>query len=142
MRDRHGFVLIAALIAIVLIALLITGAFFASGQEMSISRAVLRDQQTFAYAEYAMAHAISDWSVADRSRMALGETQSLATSSDDPLEATVFVTRLDSAIYSVVAEARLLTADGNGLRRRVGLVVCGDRTPPIRLPEQAWSELY
>ena len=142
MRDRHGFVLIAALIAIVLIALLITGAFFASGQEMSISRAVLRDQQTFAYAEYAMAHAISGWSVADRSRMAPGETQSLATSSDDPLEATVFVTRLDSAIYSVVAEARLLTADGYGLRRRVGLVVRGDRTPPIRLPEQAWSELY
>jgi hypothetical protein len=135
-------VLVAAIVAIVVIALLITGAFYATGQEVSVSRAELRDQQTFAYAEYAMAHAITEWSSADRSRMAVGQTSSLATSSDDPLRSTVFVTRLDSAIYSVVAEARLLTPDANGLARRVGLLVRGDRSPPIRLPEQAWSELY
>jgi hypothetical protein len=135
-------VLIAALIALVLIAVLITGAFFASGQDLSISRAELRDQQVFSYAEYAVAHAISDWSVADRSRMAVAETQSVARSSDDPLESTVFVTRLDSALYSVVAEARLTTADAAGLRRRVGLVIWGDRNPPVRIPQLGWSELY
>lgn len=134
--------LIAALVAIVLIAMLITGVFFATGQELSITRAELRDQQAFAYAEYAMAHAISEWSAADRSRMAVGETNSLASSSDDPLRSTVFVTRLDSGIYSVVAEARLLTADANGFVRRVGLLVRDERSPPVRLPEQAWSELY
>jgi hypothetical protein len=135
-------VLIAALVAIVLIALLITGSFFASGQDLSISRAELRDQQAFTYAEYAVAHAVSGWSVPARSQMAIGQTTTVATSLDDPLESTVFVTRLDSAIYSVVAEARLLTADVNGLRRRVGLLVKGDRSPPLRLSEQAWSELY
>jgi hypothetical protein len=135
-------VLVAAIVAIVVIALVITGAFYATGQEVSVSRAELRDQQAFAYAEYAMAHAITEWSSADRSRMAVGQTSSLATSSDDPLRSTVFVTRLDSAIYSVVAEATLLTPDANGLVRRVGLLVRGDRSPPIRLPEQAWSELY
>jgi hypothetical protein len=135
-------VLIAALIALVLIAVLITGAFFASGQDLSISRAELRDQQTLSYAEYALAHAISDWSLADRSRMAIAETQSVARFSDDPLESTVFVTRLDSAIYSVVAEARLTTGDAAGLRRRIGLVVRGDRNPPVRIPQLGWSELY
>jgi Tfp pilus assembly protein PilX len=141
-KNRPAFVLIAALVALFVIALLITGAFFASGQDVSISRAELRDQQTFSYAEYALAHAISDWSVADRSRMAVAETQSGASSSDDPLEGTVFVTRLDSTIYSVVAEARLTTVDATGLRRRVGLVVRGDRNPPVRIPQLGWSELY
>ena len=142
MKNRQAFVLIAALIALVLIAVLITGAFFASGQDLSISRAELRDQQAFAYAEYAVAHALSSWTLTDRSRMAVGETQSVFQSSDDPLESTVLVTRLDSAIYSVVGEGRLLTADASGLRRRVGLLVRGDRNPPVRIPEHGWSELY
>jgi hypothetical protein len=141
-RSRQAFVLVAALVAIVLIALLITAAFFATGQDLSITRAELREQQTFAYAEYAMAHAVSDWSAADRKKIAVGEPTSLATSPDDPLQSTVFVTRLDTAIYSVVAEARLLTPDASGFVRRVGLLVRGDRSPPVRLPEQAWSELY
>ncbi|HUQ21333.1 MAG TPA: hypothetical protein VM099_17095 [Gemmatimonadaceae bacterium] len=143
---RKGFVLIATLVALVIIALLITGAFVAGGEDFAVSRAELRDQQTFAYAEFAAGRALSAWNAADRSAMAIGSSVTAATTSDSPLESSVFITRLDSTLYSIVAEARLTTTDGNRLRRRVGIVVTtvrnGARNPPVRIPDQAWSELY
>ncbi len=146
MRRRKGFVLIAALVALIIIALLITGAFVASGEDFAVSRAELRDQQTFAYAEFAGARALSAWDDADRSQMALASTTAAAVTSDSPLESTVYVTRLDTALYSLVAEARLTSPDGSGIKRRVGMVVTtvrnGARNPPVRIPQQAWSELY
>lgn len=144
---QRGFALILALVALVVIALLITGAFFAGGQDMAVSRAELRDRRVFAYAEYAAAHAIDIWNAADRERMYTGETWSLQYADDLPLESTVFVTRLDSALYAVVAEARLRTAEGYGLRRRVGILVRSVRDgagiiPPERVADHAWTELY
>jgi Tfp pilus assembly protein PilX len=148
-RDRHrrGFVLVAAIVALVLIALLITGAFFASAQDLAVTRGELRDQQAFAYAEFALASSLQEWEAVAREAMSVGETVTLQVNTYPPLESNVFITRLDSALYSIVAEGRLTTADANGLRRRVGIVVCtvinGARvSPPERVAEQAWSELY
>jgi Tfp pilus assembly protein PilX len=144
---RPGFVLVAALVALVLIALLITGVFFASAQDLAVARAELRDQQAFAYAEYAVAHALESWDKAAREAMTIGQTVTLQSAADPPLESSVFITRLDSALYVVVAEGRVMTADAYALRRRVGItvrsVVNGTRiTPPQRVTELAWSELY
>ena len=144
--DQKGFVLIATLVALIIIGLLITGAFAASSEDFAVSRAELRDQQTFAYAEFAGARALAAWSPTDRSLMPIGSTGVAAVTSDSPLESTVFVTRLDSALYSLVAEARLTSPEGSAARRRVGIVVTtvrnGARNPPVRIPEQAWSEMY
>lgn len=139
--------LVAAIVALVLIALLITGAFFASGQDLAVTRAELRDQQAFGYAELAASHALENWDAAAREMMSVGETVTLQFDSNPPLESSVFITRLDSALYNVVAEGRLSTADAYGLRRRVGItvrtVLNGARvSPPERVPGQAWSELY
>ena len=60
---QPGFVLVAALVALVIIALLVTGAFFASGQEMIVARNELRDQQAFSFAEYGAAKALESWNV-------------------------------------------------------------------------------
>ena len=144
---RRGFVLVAALVALILIALLITGVFFASAQDLAVARAELRDQQAFAYAEYAAAHALESWDSAAAERMTIGQTVALQSVTDLPLESSVFITRLDSALYEVVAEGRVTTADAYALRRRVGITVRnianGSRvTPPQRVSEQAWSELY
>jgi Tfp pilus assembly protein PilX len=146
-RHRAGFVLVAAIVALVLIALLITGAFFASAQDLAVTRAELRDQQAFAYAELALASSLQSWDAASREAMSVGETATIQSNSDPPLESSVFITRLDSALYSIAAEGRMTTADAHGLRRRVGIIVCtvlnGARiTPPERVGEQAWSELY
>lgn len=144
---RRGFVLVAAIVALVLIALLITGAFFASAQDLAVTRAELRDQQAFAYAEFALASSLQSWDPTAREAMSVGETATLQHNADPPLESSVFITRLDSALYSVVAEGRMTTADAYALRRRVGVMVCtvlnGARvSPPERVAEQAWSELY
>jgi Tfp pilus assembly protein PilX len=146
-QQRRGFVLVAAIVALVLIALLITAAFFASAQDLAVSRAELRDQQAFAYAEFALANSLQSWDAAAREMMSVGETVTLQPVADPPLESSVFITKLDSALYTVVAEGRMTTADANALRRRVGIMVCtvvnGARvSPPERVAEQAWSELY
>ena len=145
-RERKGFLLIATLVALIIIALLITGAFVAGGEDFAVSRAELRDQKTFAYAEFAGGRALSGWDDADRRQMPIPSTTIAAITSDSPLESTVFVTRLDSALYALVAEARLTSPDGIGVKRRVGMVVTtvrnGARNPPVRIPQQAWSELY
>jgi type II secretory pathway pseudopilin PulG len=146
LSSRTGFVLVAAIVALIVIALLITGAFFASGQDFAVTRAELRDQQVFAYAEYAAAHALENWDASARALMPIGQTQTAQSTTDPPFESTVFVTRLDSLIYAITSEARVSTVDGTGLKRRIGITVLTSRTEdaaqPVRVPEQAWSELY
>lgn len=140
-RQRRGFVLVAALVMLIIIALLITGAFFASGQDFAISRAELRDQQVFSYAEYAAAHAIESWDAGSRALMSVGQTQTVQTMNDPPLEGTVLVTRLDTLAYAITAEARITAVDGTRIVRRVGITLLS-AVHPMRAPEQAWSELY
>jgi Tfp pilus assembly protein PilX len=144
---RRGFVLVAALVSLILIALLITGVFFASAQDLAVARAELRDQQAFAYAEYAAAHALESWDSSAVEKMTIGQTIALQSVADSPVESNVVITRLDSALFVVVAEGRVTTADAVALRRRVGVtvrnIVNGARvSPPQRVSEQAWSELY
>lgn len=142
-----GFILVAALVALVIIALIVTGAFFASGQEIVVARSELRDQQAFSFAEYGAAKAIESWNASARDSMSAGQTQPVATVSRGLLQSEVFVTKLDTALYLVSADGRLRSADASGLRRRIGILV---RTiqdgvpvnPPVRVSGQAWSELY
>jgi hypothetical protein len=144
---KRGFILVAALVALVIIALIVTGAFFASGQELIVARNELRDQQAFSYAEYAVAKAVESWSVAAADSLTVGQTKRVATLSRGLLDSDVFVTKLDTALYLVSADARLRSADASGLRRRVAILV---RTiqggapinPPVRVSGEAWSELY
>ncbi len=145
---RHrGFILVAALVALVIIALIVTGVFFASGQELVVVRNELRDQQAFAYAEYAAAKVLEGCNAPARDSMTSGQTQRVASFSSGLLESDVFVTRLDTALYLINADGRLQSADASGLRRKIGMLV---RTvsngapinPPVRVTGQAWSELY
>ena len=104
--QKGGFVLVAALVALVLIALLITGAFFASGQELGVGRNEIRDEQAFEFAEYALAHSIAGWDASARQSMTVGQTTALPQILAEPLESSVFVTKLDTALFLVVAEGQ------------------------------------
>src|SRR5687768_6330093 len=144
---RRGFILVAALVALVIIALIITGAFFASGQELVVARNELRDQQAFSYAEYSAAKALERWNAAARDSMSTGETQRLAALSRGLLQSEVFVTKLDTALYLIAADGMVRSADAAALRRSVGVVVRTLRNgtpvnPPFRVSGQAWTELY
>lgn len=147
MTHRAGFVLVAALVAIVIIALLVTGAFFASGQELGIARNEIRDQQMLGFAEYTIERAVATWDAPARESMGAGQTVQLPSISSGLLESSAFVTRLDTALYVVVAEARIVSGEGSGLRHRVEIVVRTVRdgapvNPPSRVSEQAWTALY
>jgi hypothetical protein len=144
---RRGFVLVAALVALVIIAVIVTGAFFASGQELVVARNELRDQQAFSYAEYAAAKAVESWSVAVADSITVGQAKRVATLPRGMLDSDVFVTKLDTALYLVSADARLRPADASGLHRRVGILVQTIQggapvNPPVRVSGHAWSELY
>ncbi len=144
---RPGFALVAVLVALVLIALLITGAFFASGQEVTVARNELRDQQAFAFTEYTLARTLESWDGSTADAMTAGQTLLFAPAPVNRLESTVFITKLDTALYLVVAEGRVGTPDAVGVRRRVGIVVRTVRdgapiNPPVRVTEQAWVEMY
>jgi Tfp pilus assembly protein PilX len=146
-HGRKGVVLIAALVALVVIALLVTGAFFASGQELVVARNELRDQQAFTFAEYAAAKALETWNAALHDSAAAGRTQQVAAVTRGMFESNVFVTKLDTALFLVSADGRLRSADASGLRRRVAILVRTIRdgvpvNPPIRVSGQAWSEMY
>ena len=144
---RGGFVLVAALVALVITALLVTGAFFASGQEVIVARNELRDQQAFSFAEYGAAKALESWNASASDSMTAGQTRQLVTLTRGLLQSDAIVTKLDTALYLVTADGRMRSADAPGLRRRIGILV---RTiqggalanPPVRVSGQAWSELY
>lgn len=144
---RKGFILVAALVALVIIALLVTGAFFASGQEVIVARNELRDQQAFSFAEYGAAKALESWNAPARDSMTAGQTQRLGTLSRGFMQSDAIVTKLDTALYLVTADGKLRSADASGLRRRIGILVRtieggAPANPPVRVSGQAWSELY
>jgi len=144
---RRGFVLVAALVALVIIALLVTGAFFASGQEVILARNELRDQQAFSFAEYGAAKALESWNAAAADSITAGQTLRPVTVSRGLMQSDAIVTKLDTALFLVVVEGRMRSADAPRLRRRIGILVRSVKdgapaNPPVRVSGQAWSELY
>jgi len=143
-KARHGFVLVAALAAIVLIAVLISGVLFAGTQETHSTRATMIDQQTAAYAERAALLAVSSWSCPICDSMAVGDVFIRSSAADPPLESTVYTTRLDSALFLVVAEARLVSSGSTRISRRISIAVATrrDSLGAIRASRLAWSATY
>jgi len=147
MTDRRGIALAAALAAMVIIAVLVTGVLFAAGQETRSTRHGILEQQAFAYAELAASRAIASMNPETIANDSAGAVSVFTPSRDGLLESTVLITKLDSALASVVAEGRVAGADASRLRRRVEIVVrfARDSTGTIRtlrIPSIAWSALY
>lgn len=147
MTARHGFALAASLVAVVIIAALAAGVLFAAGQEARASRGAMLEQQTFSYAETTANRAIELFASAASDSMQVGTVISYTPEPDPPLESTVFITRLDSALYLVVAEGRTTPAYPSRMRRRVSIAVRTERSDSTaiiatRLSDLSWSALY
>jgi Tfp pilus assembly protein PilX len=138
-------VLVAALLAIVLIGALVAGAVFAATEDTRAgATGVARDVALIA-AESAIAVTIRD-RLEDLPTVigTAGTTSSRVDGSDAP--ATIYITRLDSATYWIVADV-VADPDRSGARRRIGVVVTAVRAPdgsitidPIS--ERWWAELF
>ena len=107
-KDRRGVALITALFSIVVLAIVITGAFFTSTQEYRSGRNQLVEQRSFAVAEFGLNSEISNW---DRARnlpggMATGEIDSNLVYVAAGDTARVKVTRLGDNTFWVVSEGK------------------------------------
>lgn len=121
-RSRTGFALPAVLLALVIMALLSTGALFSSQQEMASSTASRGAVEAFYVAERGMAEVVSGW---DASIYA-----SLAAWSDTTLTGTtpegswsVRVTKATDRLFYLDAAGSAAYGGAQSYNRRVGSVV-------------------
>jgi type II secretory pathway pseudopilin PulG len=145
--DRCGFILPAALACIVLIAILASAALFAGSQESRAATAELLDQQASSYAERVALLAISSWSCGMCDSAAVGSVIIGNPQSDPPLESTLLITRLDSALFLVVGEGRVTAGGATRLARRVSIVIRTSvdslgATSALPLAPHAWAAIY
>jgi Tfp pilus assembly protein PilX len=144
-RNRQGFALAAALLALMLIAVLVPGVFFAATDETRIGAASAERQFALSAAESAIETTIAGWAATGPGPISIGETRVTGVAwSGTPVQ--VYVTRLDSALYWIVAEAGTVSST-SGVTRRIGVVVGAQSAPGgsitiDRISERWWSELF
>ena len=141
---RQGFVLAAALLVVVLIAMLVAGVFFATMEESHIASTAATREFALTAAESAIQETIGSWEGATEQSIGVGG-EKLSTFSRGNITVDVSITRLDSTLYSIVAQARSLSSM-NAATRRIGVVVSAQN--PIDhsilidpIPERWWWEL-
>ncbi len=147
MRRKRGFALAVALMAVVLIAVMIAGASFATLQETHAGEAELMSDKASAYAELAALRAIGAWNGPTCDALAVGTVLLESPPAEPPLESAVYITRLDSALFLVVGEGRISARGVTRLRRRVAISVrtvrdANGTSTALPLSDHAWVSLY
>jgi hypothetical protein len=142
---RHGFALAAALLALLLISALVTAVFFAATEETKIGTASAKHQLALSAAESAVEMTIAEWNSAWSPQVGLGGTRVTAIDGFE-VPVDVHVTRLDSTLYWIVADAAD-SLSGSGISRRIGVairvLIAPDHSITIdRISERSWSELF
>lgn len=127
MMGRRGFALVTALVSLILIGVLVTAALFASTQETHASAAELADEKVFAYAERAAVMSAATWVCPECDLMGIGSVIIRNPEASPPLESTVYITRLDSALFIVTGEGRIVESGVARVRRRVSVAVTTSR---------------
>lgn len=144
-RGRDGLALAAVLLMLLLIAALVAGVFSATTEETHIGVAAAGRQTALLSAESALEVSISALPTVAYDAMAVGETRDRRV---DGLLApvVVHVTRLDSSLYWLVADAGEL-APASGIARRIGVIVrarseSGHSITIDRISDRGWAELF
>ena len=113
-RER-GFALVGAVFALVIIASLIAGAFFAARQEMNIGRSSAGYTRAFGAAEAAMAAGVAQWNTGLFNGLAIGGSTTLnGTVPNNGGTYTLTATRLNNELFLL----RAVGADPNGTSQR------------------------
>ena len=143
--SRDGFALPSVLLALLLIAALIAGVFSGATEETRMGAAAAVRQTALVTAESAIESAIASLSSSADESIGVGETRYRQIEGLDA-PAIVYITRLDSSLYLLVADAGS-PSPGSGIARRIGVVVraakgSGHSITIDRISERAWSELF
>src|SRR6266481_3301477 len=116
---RGGFALAATLLALLLISALVTAVFFAATEETKIGTASAKHQLALSAAESAVEMTIADWNPAWSPQVGLGGTR-VTTIEGFEVPVDVHVTRLDSTLYWIVADAAD-SLPASGISGRIGV---------------------
>jgi len=144
-RPRQGFALVAALLVLMLIAALVASVFLAATEETRISGASAGKQLALCAAESAIETTIAAWSSSVAGPIGIeGVRSAVVEGFGTPV--MVSVTRLDSTLYWIVADAGSLSS-ASSATRRVGAIVSVQVAPDHsitidRVGERWWSELF
>jgi hypothetical protein len=142
---RDGFALPIVLLALLLIAGLIAGVFSGTTEETRMGAAAGDRQTALLTAESAIEIAVTALASSGGDPIGISETKSRQIEGLDA-PAIVYITRLDSSLYWLVADAG--SASPNlGIARRIGVLARatnGSEHSIIidRISERAWSELF
>jgi hypothetical protein len=142
---RRGFALAAALLAVVLIGALVGGVLFATTEETRAGGVGAEREIALNACEAAIALAITDPGL--RLPDSIGVEGTIAGRVGGPgPEIIVYITRVDSALYSILAESVPESGSGGGAHR-VGFVVrssiADDRlTTIVPISERPWFEVF
>ena len=141
--SRKGFVLAAALLVVLMIAVLVAGVFAATMEESHIAGTSTNRERALDVAESALAGVIGGWT--ERSSQQIGVAgEQLSTISDGAMPVSLIVTRLDSTLYEIVAEVRTPSSHTQVIRRIAVIVSVKNATDyPVLvdlIPDNWWFE--
>jgi hypothetical protein len=144
-RPRKGFALAAALLVLLLVSALVTGAFVATSEEAKVGIAAVERHLAFVAAESAIEMTIATFRADTTAAIGLEGTRTIEIG-DLEVPVIVYVTRLDSALYWIVADAGASPVEAKA-SRRIGVVVRAAAAPDHsiiidRISERWWSELF
>ncbi len=137
--------MVAALLALLLIAALIASVFFAASEETKISGASSAKEAALSAAESAIELTMRGWASSIGDSISVGGGR-LSTVDGFGVPVGVYVTRLDSTLYAIVAEVSSVPSRLSA-SRRIGAIVRVHSAPDHsitidRVPERWWSELF
>ena len=144
-RDRKGFALAAALLAVVLIGALVAGVLFATTEETRAGAVGVDREVALNACEAAIAMTLTDPGLRLPDSIGVEGTLSSRVGGPGP-EIIVYITRLDSTIYAIVAESVPELGSAGGARR-IGVVVrvsvAADSSVTIDpISERPWFEVF
>jgi hypothetical protein len=145
MIRRKGFALAAALLVLLLVSALVTGVLVAATEETRVGIAEVERHLAFVTAESAIETTIATFRADTTGAIGLGGTKTIAIGDLD-VPVIVYVTRLDSALYWIVADAGASPVEARA-SRRIGVLVRAIAAPDHsitidRISERWWSELF
>lgn len=143
--NRRGFALAAALLAVVLIDALVAGVLFAITEEARIGAAGLEREILLNACESAIVMTITDPDVRLPDSIGVGGTITRHAEGFTP-DVVVYISRLDSALYSIVAKSVPEPATAGG-SNRVGMVVRASIAVDLSITidpisERPWFEVF
>jgi hypothetical protein len=144
-RSRKGFALAAALLVLLLVSALVTAVFVAATEETRIGIAGVERHLAFTAAESAIEMTIATFRPDTSAAIGLAGTKSIPIG-DLEVPVMVYVTRLASTLYWIVADAGASPTEAKA-SRRIGVVVNAVAVPDHsisidRISERWWSELF